>query len=114
MIQLARPCIRPTNIDRWRQQPAAAAWIEENPARAALLTQEEIDELFSHFGVGGALTREGVEKVVAIFEWRKDCLALLQLLAAAGKMDEVKTYLGRMVHQSRLSSRPNGGPDHAA
>lgn len=49
-------------------QPELLAWMEDNKERAAKLAPEELDKLYSLQGVGGPLTRHGVEHFVAQIE----------------------------------------------
>lgn len=55
-----------------QMQPLVYEWMEDNPVRAAAMSEDEIDELFSMFGVGGPLTLEGVEHFVRMIERKRE------------------------------------------
>ncbi len=58
---------------RFNQQtnPAVSALVAHDPQRFSEWTETDFEELYSHFGTGGALTTEGAEKVVAAIDQKR-------------------------------------------
>ena len=62
-------------------QPELRAWIDRNPDRARGLESDEMDELLSLQGVGGPLTKIGVEHFVAQLERRRQLIHKVKTIA---------------------------------
>ncbi|MFN4261036.1 MAG: helix-turn-helix transcriptional regulator [Gemmataceae bacterium] len=62
-------------------QPELISWLERNPERAARLTDEDMDELFSLQGTGGPLTRMGVEHFVSLIERKRRLIEKVHAVA---------------------------------
>jgi transcriptional regulator with XRE-family HTH domain len=74
-------------------QPELRAWIDRNPDRARCLESDEMDELLSLQGVGGPLTKIGVEHFVAQLERRRQLLHKVKTIAGT----ELLEVLERLV-----------------
>lgn len=74
-------------------QPELIAWLESNPDRAAAFTEEEIDELFSLFGTGGPLTKEGVEHFAAQIERRRQLLDKVRTITASNLAEKFEALV---------------------
>lgn len=86
VLQLQRE--RQAAMGRRRQteaamQPELMAWLESHPDRAAAFSEEELDELFSLFGTGGPLTKEGVEHFAAQIERRRQLLDKVRTITSS-------------------------------
>lgn len=87
-----------------RMQPVLVEWLEENPERAAALSEDERDELFSLFGTGGPLTTAGVEHFVQVIERRRAVLEKVMMLAGAeGNLEFFEDMVAFLMEQSQVS-----------
>lgn len=73
--------------------PEVVRWMELHQLRAVMLTEDELDELFSLAGTGGPLTREGVEHFVQQIERRRELVAILCVLWGSHLGTEVEEFL---------------------
>jgi len=74
-------------------QPELLAWLETNPARAAQLTPQEIDELLSLQGTGGPLTSFGVAHYVDQLERRRKILEQAAVVAGTEYIDMLERFV---------------------
>ena len=74
-------------------QPELLAWLESNPARAAQLTPQEIDELLSLQGTGGPLTSFGVAHYVDQLERRRKILEQAAVVAGTEYIDMLERFV---------------------
>lgn len=85
-------------------QKGIAQWKNENLARAAELTEEEWDELYSLFGVGGPLTMQGVEHFVGIIERRRKLVEILHILAGTHHLAELERIMLGMLAEADVGN----------
>lgn len=79
-------------------QPELVAWLERNPERAKLLTEEEMEELLSLQGVGGPLTRIGVEHFVSLIERKRRLLERIDTIAGTEYLDLLEKLVD-LIHE---------------
>jgi transcriptional regulator with XRE-family HTH domain len=75
-------------------QPELRAWIERNPERAGQLTPAEVDELLSLQGVGGPLTRFGVEHYVEQLMRKRKLVERVHAIAGTEYLDLLEQLVG--------------------
>ena len=96
----------------WYLQPCLVDWANGNPERAQRLTDAEVDELFSLFGVGGPLTPEGVDWYVQQVERKRTLRELAEVVMNTHGVDELERTLQRLAddaqpYRSRVASTQN-------
>jgi len=74
-------------------QPEVRVWMEQNPARAAELNADELDELMSLQGVGGPLTPYGVAEFVGRLERRRRLVHKVIAVAGTEYVEMLETFV---------------------
>lgn len=80
-------------------QPELRAWIERNPERARLLSDEEQEELLALQGDGGPLNRVGVDGFVQRIERKRKLLQQIQILAGTEYLDLLERLVQLMIEK---------------
>ena len=79
-------------------QPELRAWMERNPDRARLLSEEERDELLSLQGPEGPLTAFGVDAFVQRIERRRKLVQQVHAIAGTEYLDLLEQFVG-LLHE---------------
>jgi transcriptional regulator with XRE-family HTH domain len=82
-------------------QPELVSWLQRNPDRAALLTEDDIDELLSLQGTGGPLTAFGVEHFVDLIERKKQLIGKVHAIAGTEYLDLLEQMVNLMYDKIR-------------
>ena len=77
-------------------QPELKAWMERNPERAAQLSEDEKDELFSLQGTGGPLTQVGVEHFVHLAERKRRLIQHVHAIAGTEYLETLEKLVELM------------------
>jgi hypothetical protein len=75
-------------------QPELRAWMERNPDRARMLSEDEMDELLSLQGTGGPLTAFGVEAFAARIERRRKLVQQINAIAGTEYLELLEQLVG--------------------
>jgi len=71
--------------------PVIASVVRENPSLFTDWSQSDFDELYSHFGTGGALSAEGVDQVVRHMNDKRE---VFRKIAIVLESDQAKLLAG--------------------
>lgn len=92
-------------------QPTLTAWLEFYSDRAAQLTDEEIDELYSLNGVGGPLTTTGIEHFVDRIERRRALVEKIAVLSGTDLFGTLEVLVDQMLAQVQPFAGRTGKPE---
>lgn len=74
-------------------QPELRAWLERNPDRARLLTEDEMEELLAMQGVDGPLSGFGVEAFVSRIERRRKLFHQVNSIAGTEYLELLEQFV---------------------
>lgn len=77
-------------------QPELIAWLERNPERAAQLSEQDMEELLSLQGVGGPLTRIGVDHFINLIERKRRLIERIHTIAGTEYLDLLEKLVDLM------------------
>lgn len=72
---------------------AVDAIVARDPKRFADWTEGDFEELYSHFGTGGALTGDGAEKVVAAIDHKREVHRKVALLLESSQAELLSGFV---------------------
>jgi hypothetical protein len=73
--------------------PELVTWLDENRVRAESFSDDELDELFSLRGVGGPLTREGIEAFAAQIQSRRELLDMVTVVCGTEMAEPLRVIV---------------------
>lgn len=87
-----------------RTNPVVDEVIAEQPRLFAGWTQAEFDELYSHFGEGGSLTKEGTRATVAAVNRKREVQRKVALLLETGEADMLIGFVELLYKRVAITS----------
>jgi len=84
--------LRHRTFDR-QTNPVVEELVQSRPQWFHGWTEAEFDEIYSRFGMGGALTQQGAQETVASMNRRRDLLAKVKLLWETGEAELLESMI---------------------
>jgi transcriptional regulator with XRE-family HTH domain len=93
--------------------PVVSEVVDEQPFLFAGWTDQDMDELYSTFGTGGQLTRQGVVSAAEAINCKRETVRKLHVILETGLRDQAVDLIDalfRLVRVTPPASRHAGGP----